>query len=112
MTRRFALLPAHPQFDPQANRHAVQLRDGQALELQPVFDRGQPVRHLRAVKLPEGSVVVDVRHLVRDLGADLCTALPADVPGLVTWSLRLHYPTRDRLEAAVRAAGQPQQVAA
>lgn len=103
--------PPALEYHPSALRQAVRLPDGEVIQVQPLFDRGEAVKFSRAFALPEGIVTVDLRQLVRQLGADLCQALPADVPGLVFWSLRLHFRTMPELHQALREHGTPLRVA-
>ena len=89
--------PEHHEFTVGAQRIEIMLTDGTAVTLHPVFQHSEPCRYHRAVKLPTRTVVVDVRHLVRQLGEDLAAAAARDVPGILFFTLRHHFTTAELL---------------
>jgi len=98
--------PEDLQFTIGAQRQEVMFKDGTAVTLHPVFDRGTPCAHHRALHLPKGiTLVVDLRNLVRQIGEDICLAAPRDVPGIVFFTLRHHYSTAELFVRAVVEAG-------
>ena len=89
--------PAHHEFTVGAQRQEIMLCDGTRVTLLPVFDRGEPCRFMRAVALPTETILIDLRNLVRQLGADLPPAPARDVPGIVFFTLRHHYASAELL---------------
>lgn len=87
-------------------RQEVTLRNGCAWHLYRVERHGTLQRDLRAVQphpAPAGAPVrvIDLRALVPSLSHELPTAAARDVPGLITYSLRQHYPDGAALGAAL-----------
>ena len=74
----------------RTSMHEVQLRDGSLHRLHAVLDLGIPHQYLRALRMSDGLsyCVFDLRHLSRQLGADLCTCAARDMPGIVNFTLR------------------------
>ncbi|KQV85458.1 hypothetical protein [Rhizobacter sp. Root1221] len=85
--------PDHHEFTVGAQRSEIMLRDGSAVTLLPVFQHGEPCPYHRAVKLNGAVRVIDIRHLVRQLGDDIAAAPSRDVPGLVFFTLRAAFPS-------------------
>lgn len=99
--------PEHHEFTIGGQRLEIMLHDGTVVTLHPVFQYGEPCRFHRAVKLATETRIVDVRHLVRQLGEDLVTAADRDIPGLVFFTLRHHFTTAELLLRQIVAHGSP-----
>jgi len=89
----------------------VLFRDDSTISLHQVLHDGIVSRHLRAFLLDEvHAIVIDVRDLVRSLRAELPLALDRDLPGLICWTLRMHYSCAAEFKttamALLRAAAQ------
>lgn len=98
--------PEAMQFTVGAQRQEVMLKDGTAITLHPVFNRGAPCAHHRALYLHKGAMLlVDLRRLVPQIGEDICLAAPRDVPGIVFYTLRHHFTTAELLLRAANACG-------
>lgn len=97
-----------------ADQHQATFRCGHSIALHQVLDAHIPAPFLRAVLTDRRVYVVDVRQLCKQLDEDMRRTLDRDVPGLVAWTLRLHF--RDaaefmqavRLQAGVRWAYAPE----
>lgn len=98
----------------QGQRHEVAFRCGTTVALHQVLDGHIPAPFLRAVITDRRVYVVDVRQLCKQLDEDMRRTLDRDVPGLVAWTLRLHFRDAEefmqavRLQAGVRWAYAPE----
>lgn len=100
--------PIALQFSVAAQRQEVMFKDGTHIHLHPVFERGAPCLFKRAIHLKHNvTVVVDLRELVPQLGADLCVAQARDVPGIVFYSLRHAYSTAELVVRQISLRGTP-----
>jgi hypothetical protein len=92
-------------FGIRTSKHEVQLKDGSLHEFHGVIERGIPSQFLRAMLLSdhESYCVFDLRHLSRQLGADLCTCATRDMPGLVNFTLRSLFPSGHDLRIRITA---------
>lgn len=98
--------PPEQEFSVGSQRQEVMFRDGTSLVLHPVFDHGTPLQYHRALHLPKSvSMIIDLRNLVPSIGADICVALPRDVPGIVFYTLRHHFATAELVVRAICTRG-------
>lgn len=89
-------LPLHARISVGAQRQEIMFRDGTAVTLHPVIDCGVPDKFHRALQLPGGlTMVIDLRHLVPQIEPDIRTAQERDWQGIVFYSLRGAYKTRE-----------------
>jgi hypothetical protein len=98
--------PEGLQFSIDAQRHEVMFKDGTAVALHPVFDRGVPSKYHRGLQLPKGiTIVVDLRRLSDSIGKDICTAPGRDVPGIVFFEMRRRFKTAKAFTKEAIAVG-------
>lgn len=97
--------PVEQAFAIGAQRQQVDFLDGTHIVLHPVFDHQTPCLYHRAIYLPSGPVIVDLRRLVRGIGGELAIAPARDVAGTVKYSLRHNYSTAELLLRAALTEG-------
>lgn len=86
----------------QGQRHEATFRCGHTVVMHPVLDGHVPAPFLRAVVTDRRVYVFDVRSLCKVLDEDMRRTLDRDVPGLVAFTLRLHFRDAAEFLAAVR----------
>jgi hypothetical protein len=110
-------MPAHPRPNPppqhapavaqdgryqvRSPRAEVMFHCGQAIGLYLVAVDGHLQPHLRALRHANVWAVFDLRHLASEIADDMLRLQPRDHPGLVFYSLRGAYPTRDAFMVAL-----------
>ncbi|MCC2673075.1 MAG: hypothetical protein K0R58_22 [Ramlibacter sp.] len=88
-------------------RQEVEFADGTRVWLMRVDRQGVPDLFLRELGDPAAGTLVDLRRLAPDLVTDLPIANTRDVPGIVHFSLRARFKSRDALVEAAIAMGSP-----
>lgn len=110
------VLPFHQRISVGAQRQEVMFRDGTVVTLHPVHDCGVADKFHRAMLLPHGvTMVIDLRRLVPQIEPDICSAQERDWQGIVFYSLRGAFKTREPFVQAVCEQGRalmPQREAA
>jgi hypothetical protein len=78
-------------------------KDGGRARLHNVLVNGAADRYRRAVPHAAGEYIVDLRRLAPQLGDELCTTPPADVPFLLYMTFKLRFRTSAEFMSAVMA---------
>lgn len=89
-------------------RQEVEFADGSRLWLHRVDRNGVPDLFLRELGAPATGMLIDLRHLVPELGEDLPKAATRDLPGTVHFSLRVAFSSVDELLQVAVALGSPE----
>ena len=96
------IIHRHGRHAVQGQRHEATFRCGNTVVMHPVLDGHVPAPFLRALVAANRVYVFDVRHLCKALDEDMRRTLERDVPGLVAWTLRLHFRDAQEFMQAVR----------
>ena len=86
-----------------SQRVELLFNDGTRAALHNVMSNHDAQRYLRAVPHAAGEYIVDVRKLAPELGEDLCTTAPLDVPYLLCTTFRLRFKSASAFVDAARA---------
>jgi hypothetical protein len=91
-----SILPFHQRISVGPQRQEIMFRDGTVVTLHPVHDCGVADKFHRAMLLPGAiTMVIDLRRLVPQIEPDICTAQERDWQGIVFYSLRGAFKTRE-----------------
>ncbi len=91
-----------------AQRHEVMFKDGTAVHLHPVRAAGVQHTFLRAVQCGDGWQVTDLRSHGPELEDDVLRLQPRDTQGVVFFTLRGAYATRQAfVQRVLQMAGSP-----
>lgn len=85
------IIQRHEQLAVHAERHEVMFKDGSSITLHPVSAGVAPQRFLRATLKAGVWLVFDLRHLAKEIEAEVLRLHSRDTPGVVFYTLRRHY---------------------
>lgn len=86
------IIQHHEKLAVHAQRHEVMFKDGTSLALHPVSVLGTPQMFLRAVQQASGLwLVFDLRHLDKEIEAEVLRLHSRDTPGVIFYTLRRYY---------------------
>lgn len=86
------IITRHEQMAVHAERHEVMFKDGTSITLHPVSAGDAPQMFLRAVQHASGLwLVFDLRHLDKEIEAEVLRLHSRDTPGVVFYTLRRYY---------------------